>query len=138
MKGGIMKTRTFSPEQQAYLVAKAVYEELLEQIGPLLNELHDACGDLETDEEIEAYVEREAQIRREYNLLQAELRLREAEQDLLKWGIAAARQLGIRGEDMQALEALATTPLVRFRARAIDLVMRLDAATVPEKRGGRA
>jgi hypothetical protein len=122
------RQRTFSPEQAAYIVAKAAHEAILVQVGSILNDLLDTSGALDNDAEIEAYCEREAQVHREFGTLQAEQRLRQAEQAVLDWGLTRIKQTGLAGKEQLAMiERLVATPLVSYRNRAIDLIMRLDA-----------
>ena len=54
--------------------------------------------------------------------------LHEAEQALLAWGLAHIKRSGLAGkEELEMIERLTTTPLLSYRNRALDLVMRLDA-----------
>jgi hypothetical protein len=103
--------RTFSPEQAAYLAAKANHDAILEQVGSILNDLLDACGTLSTNEEIEAYCEQEAAVHHEYGTLQAEKTLREAEQALLDWGLAHIKRSGLAASQEIELRAFHNSKL---------------------------
>ena len=116
------KPRTFSPEQLAYLEAKAHYDTICEQAYAALGE----CTDW-SDAGIEAYIEREAQVHTELGTLRASIALRDAEQALLNWGIAQVKtSKQCKPEHVQPLEKLASTPLLKYRQRAIDLILRLE------------
>jgi len=115
-----MKRHTLSPEQLAYVNAKACYDIIQEQAYALLGE----CT-AETDEEIDAYCEREAAVHTELGTLRARIALRDAEQVLLDWGMA--RTKNVHPEQAQLLDRLAKTPLLKYRQRAIDLIMRIAA-----------
>jgi hypothetical protein len=121
------RQRIYAPEQLAYRTAKERYDDLLAQAGTILNAILDECGDLETDEEIEAYCEREAQVHTELGTLKASIALKDAEQALLDWGIAqAVRHPQVSFLDQITLQQIAQTPLLKYRKMAIDLIMRLE------------
>jgi len=122
--------RILAPVQLAYITARATYEELTEAAAAILGE----CT-AETVTEVEAFCEREAQVHTELGTLRARIALRDTEQALLDWGVAYAKTAkGYKPEYQDMFERMATTPLLKYRHRAIDLFMKLDVSPIIEKK----
>jgi hypothetical protein len=116
--------RTFAPAQQNYLKTKAEYDYK----HALVQEIIGECT-AQTDEEIDQWCEREAEIHSQLGIAITNVILRQAEDELLDWGVQHLSSLypGYR----TIVEQVARTRHLQFRERAIDLVMQIDAAAVP-------
>jgi hypothetical protein len=114
---------TLSQEQRAYREAQRTYDLKLRELGPRIEALLDAEA-LDTDEAIEAYAEKKAQLYAQVETTQARLELQQAENALLRWGLAYLKQ---QPEYDPEVEPLFTSSLLQVKQKVLGLCMSIDA-----------
>lgn len=117
---------TISNVQQAYMTAKARYDSLCTELAELMGEAP------ETEEEIDRYIEEEAEICKALGISEAYDALHQAEDALIAWGHEVAiqdRRYQAYATQLERLFKAVTTNIV-YRCKVIDLCLRLDANSV--------
>lgn len=119
--------RKYSPEQLAYIAAKAAHEVAYQKY---LNLITDLPNDWDTDEELEKIVNAQMVAEKESGLDKARKALREAENNLLKWAhetIKTHPRYRKNAADMEMLFRKARMHLGIYK-KLIDTCMRFDPA----------
>lgn len=119
-------TDSMSPAQINYCIARAAYEAALSEMASRIQ----PPGDGASEEEIDAWLDAEEEVRDALGMDDLFAQLRAAEDAMLAWSFAVARRTAGRRKNQLAaiaeVEAAAAT-YGHARTRALDLALRLAA-----------
>lgn len=120
--------RKFSPAQERYIIARAVYEAAQEEFSQRMAPYNPQKRNL-TNEEIQALVDIEMQIERETGLDKARSEYVKAEFALIDWMRSVIRKHPRYRQDKILLDQLFEKGMMlpNIREKLIDVAMRLSA-----------